>query len=175
MPERSQSGESLSGAMASDARAALDEVQGLFDAKRLVETVAACEKVVERFADEADPAVRERVAHALVLKGLSLDGLGIGAGDALAVGASGALMRYLKELQPAGVSLAPPIVERAEGILPLDEMTRRNLELVESLRGGSDRGTEGTLIDVLDRTATPMGARILRQWILAPLAEKEIR
>ena len=53
--------------------------------------------------------------------------------------------------------------------MPLDEMTRRNLELVESLRGG---GTEGTLLSVLDRTATPMGARLLRQWILAPLTNR---
>ena len=103
---------------------------------------------------------------------LSLDGLGIGSDDALAVGAAGALLRYLKELQPAGVSLSRPLVERPEGILPLDEMTRRNLELVESLRASKD-STAGTLIDVLDRTETPMGARLLRQWILAPLATRE--
>src|SRR3982751_1798059 len=53
--------------------------------------------------------------------------------------------------------------------MPLDEMTRRNLELVESLRGGT---TEGTLLAVLDRTMTPMGARLLRQWLLAPLVER---
>jgi DNA mismatch repair protein MutS len=53
--------------------------------------------------------------------------------------------------------------------MPLDEMTRRNLELVESLRGGED--TTGTLLSVLDRTQTPMGARQLRQWILAPLTD----
>lgn len=100
---------------------------------------------------------------------LSLDGLGIGTADAPAVGAAGALLRYLRELQPAGVSLARPIVERADGILPLDAMTRRNLELIESLRGGAE-GAAGTLIDVLDRTTTPMGARLLRQWVLAPLA-----
>jgi DNA mismatch repair protein MutS len=104
---------------------------------------------------------------------LSLDGLGIGTEDTLAVGAAGALLRYLKELQPSGVSLARPIIERADGVMPLDEMTRRNLELTESLRGTSGQGTAGTLIDVLDRTVTPMGARLLRQWILAPLANKE--
>ena len=102
---------------------------------------------------------------------LSLDGLGIGADDGPAIGAAGALLRYLKELQPSGVALARPIVERAEGILPLDEMTRRNLELVESMRGGS-AGAEGTLVNVLDRTATPMGARLLRQHVLAPLASR---
>ena len=53
--------------------------------------------------------------------------------------------------------------------MPLDEMTRRNLELVESLRGGT---TEGTLLAVLDRTMTPMGARLLRQWLLAPLTDR---
>jgi DNA mismatch repair protein MutS len=104
---------------------------------------------------------------------LSLDGMGIDAADAPALGAAGALLRYLKELQPAGVSLARPIVERPAGILPLDEMTRRNLELVEPLRGSASQGTEGTLLGVLDRTSTPMGARLLRQWILAPLATKD--
>jgi DNA mismatch repair protein MutS len=97
----------------------------------------------------------------------SLDGFGIGAADAPAVGAAGALLRYLRELQPSGVPhLGRPVVERPGGAMPLDEMTRRNLELVESLRGG---GTSGTLLDVLDRTMTPMGARLLRQWVLAPL------
>ena len=103
----------------------------------------------------------------------SLDGLGIDPADRPAVGAAGALLRYLKELQPAGIALARPVVERADGILPLDEMTRRNLELVESLRGSATQTTAGTLIDVLDRTTTPMGARLLRQWVLAPLARKE--
>jgi DNA mismatch repair protein MutS len=98
---------------------------------------------------------------------LSLEGFGVGAGDAPAVGAAGALLRYLRELLPSGVPhLARPTVERPGGVMPLDEMTRRNLELVESLRGGE---RAGTLLDVLDRTMTPMGARLLRQWILAPL------
>jgi DNA mismatch repair protein MutS len=73
-------------------------------------------------------------------------------------------------LQPAGLPhLAPPIIERPEGIVPLDDMTRRNLELVESLRG-ADR--DGTMLDVLDDTLTPMGARLLRQWLLAPLSDR---
>ena len=100
----------------------------------------------------------------------SLDGLGIGAGDDVAIGAAGALLRYLRELQPGGVPhLARPTIEREGGVMALDEMTRRNLELVESLRGG---GTAGTLLDVVDRTMTPMGARMLRQWLLAPLTDK---
>ena len=128
--------------------------------------------VTERDGWEFDPAMaRDDLAKQFGVMGL--DGLGIGADDAPAVGAAGALLRYLRELQPAGLALARPIVERAEGILPLDEMTRRNLELVESMRGGSaGQGGEGTLVNVLDRTATPMGARLLRQYVLAPLASK---
>jgi DNA mismatch repair protein MutS len=100
----------------------------------------------------------------------SLDAFGIESGDRAAVGAAGALLRYLSELQPAGMShLARPRIERQEGILPLDEMTRRNLELVESMRGAE---TSGTLLGVLDRTLTPMGARLLRQWLLAPLVSR---
>jgi DNA mismatch repair protein MutS len=79
-------------------------------------------------------------------------------------------MRYMRELQPGGVPhLSRPVVERPGGTMPLDEMTRRNLELIESLRGGE---SGGTLLSVLDRTLTPMGSRLLRQWILAPLTEK---
>jgi DNA mismatch repair protein MutS len=100
----------------------------------------------------------------------SLDAFGIESGDTAAVGAAGALLRYLNELQPAGTShLARPKIERPGGSIPLDEMTRRNLELVESMRGGE---TSGTLLGVLDRTLTPMGARLLRQWILAPLVHR---
>lgn len=101
----------------------------------------------------------------------SMEGLGIGEQDAPALAAAGALMRYMHELQPSGFPhLSRPKVERPGGTMPLDEMTRRNLELVESLRGGD---TEGTLLSVLDRTLTPMGSRLLRQWILTPLCSRE--
>ena len=100
----------------------------------------------------------------------SLEGFGLGSDDVGAIGAAGALLRYLRELQPGGLPhLARPVVERPGGVMPLDEMTRRNLELVESLRGGE---LAGTLLSVLDRTTTPMGQRMLRQWLLAPLLER---
>ncbi|MGH2901626.1 MAG: DNA mismatch repair protein MutS, partial [Solirubrobacteraceae bacterium] len=125
--------------------------------------------ITEREGWEFDePLAREDLARQYGV--LSLDGLGIAADDGPAIGAAGALLRYLRELQPSGLpQLARPAVERPGGVMPLDEMTRRNLELVESLRGG---GTEGTLLSVLDRSTTPMGARLLRQWILAPLAAR---
>jgi DNA mismatch repair protein MutS len=100
---------------------------------------------------------------------LSLDGFGISREDDLIVAACGALLGFLGEVQPAGVRhLRPPRVEHRGDLMPLDEMTRRNLELVEPLRSG-DRG--GTLIGVIDRTLTPMGARLLRRWLLSPLVK----
>jgi DNA mismatch repair protein MutS len=101
----------------------------------------------------------------------SLDGLGLGPEDQAAVGAAGALLRYIAELQPSGLPhLRRPAVRRSARHLWIDEMTRRNLELVEPLRAGA-RGT--TLLEVLDTTVTPMGGRLLRQWLLSPLREPE--
>lgn len=127
--------------------------------------------VTERDAWEFDAALAsDEIARHFAVQ--SLEGFGIGPADALAVGAAGALLRYLRELQPAGVPhLMRPVVERAGVTMPLDEMTRRNLELVESLRGGAADG-DGTLVGGLDRTRTPMGARLLRQWLLAPLVDR---
>lgn len=124
--------------------------------------------VTERDTWEFDVGMaRDDLARHFEVRGL--DGLGLEERDASLVAAAGALLRYLKEMQPAGIpQLARPRVERAGGAMPLDEMTRRNLELVESLRGTD---TTGTLLAVLDRTTTPMGTRLLRQWLLAPLVE----
>jgi DNA mismatch repair protein MutS len=129
--------------------------------------------VTEREAWEFDPSLaRDDLQRQFAVH--SLEGFGLGAADDAAVGAAGALLRYLRELQPGGLPhLARPSVERAGGTMPLDEMTRRNLELVESLRPGADGDRAGTLLGVLDRTQTPMGARLLRQWLLAPLVEKD--
>ncbi|MDQ2666057.1 MAG: DNA mismatch repair protein MutS [Gemmatimonadota bacterium] len=126
--------------------------------------------VTEREPWEFDEAMaRDDLARQFKVR--DLDGLGLETGDGRAVAAAGALLRYLREMQPAGVpQLARPTIERVGGVMPLDEMTRRNLELVESLRGTD---TAGTLLAVLDRTMTPMGARLLRQWLLAPLVDRE--
>src|SRR5467141_4126336 len=103
----------------------------------------------------------------------SLDGLGISADDRPAVGAAGALLRYARELKPGGLPhLAHPTIVRRGDVLPLDEMTRRNLELVEPLRAGAEGDADGaTLLGVIDRTLTPMGGRLLRRWLLAPLVD----
>ena len=127
--------------------------------------------VTEREGWEFDPDLgRDQLVEHFRVS--SLDAFGIEAGDRASLGAAGGLLRYLDELQPSGTPhLARPIIERSGGSMPLDEMTRRNLELVESMRGGE---TSGTLLGVLDRTLTPMGARLLRQWLLAPLVERTL-
>jgi DNA mismatch repair protein MutS len=120
----------------------------------------------ERWEFDADLA-REDLARRFALA--SLDGLGVGPDDAPAVGAAGALLRYLGELQPSGLPhLARPVVRRSDALLWLDEMTRRNLELIEPLRAGA-RGC--TLLETIDATVTPMGGRLLRQWLLSPLRD----
>jgi DNA mismatch repair protein MutS len=122
--------------------------------------------LTEREAWEFDPELaREDLTRTFGLA--SLDGLGIAADDGPAVGAAGALLRYARELKPGGLPhLARPTLVRRGDVLPLDEMTRRNLELVEPLRAGVQGAT---LLEVLDRTLTPMGGRLLRRWMLAPL------
>jgi len=122
----------------------------------------------ERERWEFDPELaRAELARRFQLA--SLDGLGLDAEDAPAIGAAGALLRYVAELQPSGLPhLRRPVVRRSGRHLWVDDMTRRNLELVEPLRAGA-RGT--TLVEVLDTTQTPMGARLLRHWVLSPLRE----
>lgn len=97
----------------------------------------------------------------------SLDGLGVQPGDEAVVAAAGALIRYVKDVKPTlGEHLRPFRLTRPGRIMHLDEMTRRNLELVAPLRPGE---TDATLLSVLDATVTPMGARLLRRWVLEPL------
>jgi len=119
---------------------------------------------------EFDPELAgEELARRFQLS--TLDGLGVGADDGAAIGAAGALLRYLADLQPGGLPhLSRPVIRRSDRFLWIDEMTRRNLELVEPLRPGV-KGV--TLLEVLDRTVTPMGARLLRSWLLSPLRAPE--
>jgi DNA mismatch repair protein MutS len=103
----------------------------------------------------------------------SLEGFGFQAADGCLVRAAGALVQYLTEIRPSGVGhLRPVRIERPGHVMLLDEMTRRNLELVESLRPGDD-GARTTLLAVLDDTVTAMGARRLRRWVLEPLVVPE--
>jgi DNA mismatch repair protein MutS len=112
-----------------------------------------------------DEAVRRRFGVS------DLTALGLGEGDAALIRVAGALVQYVDETQPAAARhLRRPKIVRPGAHMVLDEMTRRNLELVEPLRAGEEGGT---LVGVLDETVTAMGARLLRRWILHPLVRAE--
>ena len=86
------------------------------------------------------------------------------------VGAAGALLAYLSETQKNALNHITDLkVYRRRDSMVLDETTRRNLELTQSLR--ADRGKKGTLLALLDKTQTAMGGRMLRQWIVQPLSD----
>ncbi len=86
----------------------------------------------------------------------------------LAVGAAGALVGYLQETQLCALPHLRGLEVWHDGaFMRLDRTTRQSLELVQTMRDAE--GT--TLLAIVDRTATPMGARQLRSWLLAPLAD----
>jgi DNA mismatch repair protein MutS len=98
---------------------------------------------------------------------------GFGIDDrAVEVQAAGALVAYLRETQKTSLAHITQLVpyRRAE-TLGLDETTRRSLELVRTLREGK---REGSLLSVIDCTATPMGARLLTEWLTSPLTSAEL-
>lgn len=97
---------------------------------------------------------------------------GFGAEDfETGIRSAGALMRYLKDTQKSSVSHIHDLAVRWQrDTMILDAVTQRSLELVRNIHGG---GKEATLISVLDRTETPMGARMLRSWILEPLRDAD--
>ncbi len=85
--------------------------------------------------------------------------------------AAGALMKYLAETQKNALEHITElhIFQGSETML-LDRNTRRNLELTESIRG---RSRKGSLLALLDKTSTAMGGRLLRSWIEQPLIDQE--
>ncbi|WZO96855.1 DNA mismatch repair protein MutS [Isosphaeraceae bacterium EP7] len=85
--------------------------------------------------------------------------------------AAGALVAYLRETQKTVLGHLIRLTPYRRGeTLGLDEMTRRSLELTRTLREGK---REGSLLDVVDRTCTAMGARLLADWLTSPLTNRE--
>ena len=100
----------------------------------------------------------------------SLDGLGLTdfPSGTLAVGA---LLLYLYETQKNTLDNLTKITPyRSGGYMIIDSATNRNLELIETLR---EKQKKGSLLWVLDKTKTAMGARLMRNWIEQPLIEKK--
>lgn len=91
-------------------------------------------------------------------------------GKPLAIGAAGAILAYLRETQKGALGQIQGLsTYSVKGYMALDAASRRNLELVESLTGGKSN----SLLDVLDRTVTPMGKRLLRKRITRPLVNAD--
>ena len=111
--------------------------------------------------DEAERLLKDH------FKVARLEGFGIGhLGPAIC--AAGAVLHYLKETQRGALGHMTRIRAMSrDDQLTLDRTTRTSLELVKTLKDGERKGT---LLWVLDETLTPMGARQLKQWLLAPLA-----
>ncbi|MGB9879337.1 MAG: DNA mismatch repair protein MutS, partial [Anaerolineae bacterium] len=98
----------------------------------------------------------------------SLDGYGC-AGLPLAISAAGAIVQYLQETQKATLQqLTQLSTYSTQAFMTLDAATRRNLELMSTIRSGTVRGS---LLGVLDDTQTAMGSRLLRQWLSQPLLD----
>jgi DNA mismatch repair protein MutS len=83
--------------------------------------------------------------------------------------AAGALLLYLEETLKSNLGHLHRLRRfRQDNYVFLDEVTRRSLELTRTLREGQ---RAGSLLEALDRTVTPMGARLLQDWLIAPLAQ----
>ena len=98
----------------------------------------------------------------------TLDGFGLKESP-LATQVAGVILQYLKETQPTALPLLDHVSTYSiSEFMTLDASTRRNLELTETIRRGE---TQGSLLSILDQTVTPMGHRLIRQWISKPLLD----
>jgi DNA mismatch repair protein MutS len=115
-----------------------------------------------------DPEVARREVGG-ALGTLFLDGFGLEASP-LGVGAAGAILRYLKDSHTPNLPhLDRLLAYRRDDFLDLDEATMRHLEIFETWRS---RARQGSLLEILDDTVTPMGARRLSQWLRYPLQDQ---
>jgi DNA mismatch repair protein MutS len=100
----------------------------------------------------------------------TLDGYGLSQ-KILATRAAGVIIDYLRDTQKAALSLLTGLsTYTLDDFMTLDAATRRNLELTETIRTGD---VKGSLLGTIDATVTPMGRRLLRQWMGKPLLDIE--
>ena len=90
----------------------------------------------------------------------------------ISVNAAGALFTYMEETQKTELSHILSVdFYKADEFMSIDAASRRNLELTETIR---DRSRKGTLLWVLDKTKTSMGGRLIKKWIEQPLIDIDI-
>ncbi len=123
------------------------------------------------------PAYRFELAHAQQtlldqFRVATLQGFGL-EDKPLALRAAGAVVAYLRETQPGALKQLTALRAYSTGqFMGLDTATRRNLELLESGRAARPGKQPATLLGILDKTRTAMGARLLRAWISQPLLDR---
>lgn len=108
------------------------------------------------------------------LQELERDGLSVFSGNDEVkqnlIGAAGILLAYLKEMQKKTLQhISNAVCYEPRQYMQLDAFTRKNLELIETVR---DKSKKGSLLWLLDKTATAMGGRMLKKWIDKPLVNK---
>ncbi len=146
------------------------------DEAALRSELARCDPSEVLIPDRDDPALEKALGGRLVTRvpPESYSAAAVATADSLAeesaLQAAGAVLRYVEATQQSAPAHVRP-VEWIAGTerMSLDPFTVASLELVRPMRAGQERGT---LLHVLDRTATGMGRRLLRRRILAPLAER---
>ena len=117
------------------------------------------------FSDENSARILKEHFHAASLEALGLKDYPEGSC------AAGAVMQYLYETQKHSCTLITALRPYSSGeFLIIDSSSRRNLELVETMR---EKEKHGSLLWVLDRTKTAMGARLLRSFVEQPLVKKD--
>jgi DNA mismatch repair protein MutS len=138
------------------------DVRALVDELRLDARVT----VADGWTFEFESARRSLLSQ---LKAQSLQGFGL-ADRRAATSAAGALVQYLRDTQKADLAHVREIAFRtAADCMVIDPTTLRNLEVIEA----ADGGRSGSLLQEMDRTATSMGGRLLRSWLLRPLLALE--
>ncbi len=122
--------------------------------------------LITEYGDEhfhQDRAYQTLISH---FKTISLEGMGCESLP-LSIQASGAVLSYLQETQKASLSHIDVLSTYSTAdYMILDSTTLRNLEILRNVRDGT---SQGTMLEILDKTATPMGSRTMRKWLNQPL------
>ena len=158
----------------------LDELARLQPAECLIPDNASEESICVRLGELDGTIITERApwcfapnqSREVLLKHFetqTLEGFDLGDEDSAGITAAGALLEYVQETQRSSLghifNLEP--YRRGSAML-IDESTRRSLELTRTQRDGR---RDGSLLDILDETVTPMGARLLADWLSKPLTD----
>ncbi|UCG71079.1 MAG: DNA mismatch repair protein MutS [Thermoplasmata archaeon] len=122
--------------------------------------------LITKYGDEHfshEKAYQTLISH---FKTISLEGMGCET-QPLSIEASGAVLSYLQETQKANLGHIDTLnTYLITDYMILDSTTLRNLEIVRNIRDGS---SHGTLLEIMDKTSTSMGSRMMRKWLSQPL------